>query len=194
MRRPDVVVIGPSAIDDRSPVSELTDLLPHLYSHYRVAAVVDGFTILEADESGKSQDTVIRYSETPTGVAGEFLRISIDQPAAVNKLLWRLVSTVFKSPELSVVVTMTLSNGEKMEYAWRGYLSQLQGGVLFSPETVPEFFGSHFRTSEHAIHSLPHSAGSIKSAVAELRRSVGFWNVPVIPHVVPLKVKYCSFK
>lgn len=192
-RRPDVVVVGPGAIDDRSVVSELTDLFPSLYTHYRVAAIVDGFTILEANETGKLPNTVIRYTETPTGGAGEFLRISMDQPGSVNKLLWRLSSTFFKAPELSVVATVTLANGGKMEFAWRGYLSQLQGGVLFSPETVPEFFGSHFRTSAQTTPPLPGSTNQIRSAVAEVRRSSGFWNLPVVPRITPLKVTYGSF-
>ncbi len=193
VRRPDVVVIGPAAIDGRPPVSELTDLLLSLYCHYRVAAVVDGFTILEVSEKVKSRVAVIRYSETATGVAGEFLRISFDQPAAVNMPLWRFATTAFKSPELSVAVTLTYHNGREVQSVWRGYLSQLQGGVLFSPETVPDFFGSHFRTAAYGMPSVTHSVASIKSAVAELRRSDGFWNLPVIPQVVPLTVKYCSF-
>ena len=193
VHRPDIVVIGPAAIDDRSPVSELTDLLPPLYSHYHVIAVVEGFTILEANESGKSPDAVIRYAETPQGMPGEFLRISLDQPEAVNKLFWRLAATLFKSPELFVVVTMTNGNNEKVEYAWRGYLSQLQDGVFFSPEGIPEFFGSSFGTSAKMPNPPPRSATTIKSAVAEVRRSGGFWNLPVFPRVVPLKVRYCSF-
>ena len=193
-RRPDVIVVGPGAIDDRSAVSELTDLVSPLYAHYRVAAIVDGFTILEAHESGKTPDAVIRYSETPTGAAGEFLRISIEQSGVVNKLLWRLAATFFKAPELAVVATVTSGSGEKVEYAWRGYLSQLQGGVLFSPESIPEFFGAHFRTSPELIPSLPRATTTIKGAVAEVRRSGGFWNLPVIPLVVPLKVHYGNFR
>jgi hypothetical protein len=116
----------------------------------------------------------------------------LDQQGAVSTL-WRVASTFFKAPELSVVVTMTLGNGEKVEYEWRGYLSQLQGGVFFSPETVPDFLGAHLRTSAHLTNSLPRSTDTIKSAVAELRRSGGFWNLPVISRIVPLKVKYCTF-
>jgi hypothetical protein len=193
VHRPDIVVIGPGGIDDRSPVSELTDLLAPLYSHYRVSAIVEGFTILEASETGKSPDSVIRYTETPQRVAGEFLRISLDNPVAVNKLLWQLATTLFKSPELSVVVTITHGNGENVGYVFRGYLSQLQDGVLYSPETVPEFIGSHFRTSEQMTLSSPRSTSPIRSVVAELRRGGGFWNLPVIPQVVPLKVKYGTF-
>jgi hypothetical protein len=190
--RPDIVVIGPGSIDERSPVSELTDLLQPLYSHYRVIAIFDGFTILEASEAGKSTDSVIRYSETPLGLPGEFLRIEFDQQEAVSRL-WRVATTFFKAPELSIVVTMTLGNGEIVEHEWRGYLSQLQWGVFFSPETVPDFLGSHLRTSPQVTNSLLRSTDTIKSAVAELRRSGGFWNLPVILRVVPLKVKFCSF-
>jgi hypothetical protein len=188
------VVIGPASIDDRSPVSELTDLMQPLYSHYRVIDVVEGFTILEASEAGKTPDRVIRYTETPQGLPGEFLRISFDQPGAVNRLFWRLAATLFKSPELYVVVTMTFDNNEKVEYAWRGYLSQLQGGIFYSPAGIPEFFGSTFAASAKTPDSLQRNSATIKSAVAEVRRSGGFWNLPVFPRVVPLKVRYCSFR
>jgi hypothetical protein len=191
--RPDIVVIGPGSIDARSPVSELTDLLPPLYSHYRVAVIVDGFTILEANESGKSTDRVIRYTEKPQETPGEFLRISFDQPEVVNRLLWRLAATLFKSPELHVTVTITYANNEKLEYIRRGYLSQLQGGVFYSPYDIPNFFWSTFRISPQVAISPFRGTIPIKSAVAELWRSGGFWNLPIIPRVVPLKVEYCSF-
>jgi hypothetical protein len=190
--RPDFVVIGPGSVDDRSPVSELTDLLQPLYSHFRVIAIFDGFTILEASEAGKSTDTAVRYTKTPQGLPGEFLRIDFDQQEAVSTL-WRVASTFFKAPELSVVVTMTLGNGAIVEYEWRGYVSQLQGGVFFSPEAVPDFLGSHLRTSPQLTNLLPRSTDTIKSAVAELRRSDGFWNLPVISRRVPLNVKFCTF-
>jgi hypothetical protein len=190
--RPDIVVIGPKAIDDRSPLSELSDLIQPLYSHYQVAAVVEEFTILEANEAGISKDTAVQYTETPRGVPGEFLHISLDQQGAVSTL-WRVASTFFKSPELSVVVTMTFGNGENVEYELRGYVSQLQGGVFFSPETVPEFFSSHFRTSAQMPNKVLQSTSTIKSAAAELHRSGGFWNLPAIAPKVPLQVKYCTF-
>jgi hypothetical protein len=192
--RPDIVVIGPASIDNRSPVSELTDLLPPLYSNYRVIDVVDGFILLEAAKEGISLETVVRYSETPQGKPGEFLSISIDQPMAVNSLLWRLAAIIFKSPQLNVVVTILYGNNEKAEYAVRGYLSQLQGGILFSPEGISDFFGSAFRTSAQTQNSQQRNAFTIKSAVAEVRRSPGFWNLPVFPRVVPLKVKFCTFQ
>jgi hypothetical protein len=192
-QRPDIVVLGPAAIDDRSPVSELTVLLPTLYAHYRVIAVIEGFSILEAGEAGKSPDTVIRYTETPQGMPGEFIRIDFDRPEAVNRLIWRLAAILFKSPELYVVVTMANDNGDKMEYAWRGYLSQLQGGVFFSPAGVADYLRASFRTPANIPKFLPRTAATITSAVAELRRSGGFWNLPVFPRVVPLKVRYCSF-
>jgi hypothetical protein len=187
------VVISQAVIDDRSPVVELTDLLPSLYSHYRVFAIVEGFTILEASETGKSPDTAIRCTETAQGIPGEFLNISFDQPEAVNKLFWRLAATLFKSPQLNVLVTIAYGNNEKAEYVWRGYLSQLRGGVLFSPGGTPEFFGTTFGTSAKMPNQSPQNSTVIKSAVAEVRRSGGFWNLPVLPRVVPLKVKYCSF-
>lgn len=192
-RRPDVVVIGPGAIDDRSPVSELTDLLPPLYSHYRVSAVVEGFTILEAKETIKSPDTVIRITEKPQEIPGEFLRISFDQPGVVNRLIWRLATTLFKSPELHVVVTMTHADNERREYVWRGYLSQLQSGIFYSPDDIPEFFRSSFGASVKMPASSPQYSSVIKNATAELRRSGGFWNLPVFPRAVPLKIQYCSF-
>jgi hypothetical protein len=191
--RPDIVVIGPGSIDDRSPVSELTDLLLPLYAHYQLIAVVEGFNIFEAHEGEKSSDAVIRCTGTPQGAAGEFLRISLDQPDSVNRLYWRLAATFFKSPELYVVVTITYVNNEKIEYGWRGYVSQLQDGVYISPLEMPDFFCSSFRISATMPHPLPRTTVSIKSAVAELRRSSGFWNLPVIPQVVPLKVRFCSF-
>ncbi|HBG05765.1 MAG: hypothetical protein A2075_06250 [Geobacteraceae bacterium GWC2_58_44] len=191
-RRPDIVVIGPSAIDDRSPVAELTDLLPPLGSHYRVIDVVEGFTILRANEAGKPSGRVMRYTETAQGAPGELLRISFDQPQAVNGVLWRLAATLFKAPELDVVVTATHANGERSEYAWRCYLSQLQGGVLFAPQSLPELL-----LASLADGSTPNPSANpaaIKSAVAELRRSGGFWNLPVIPRRVSLKVDYVSLK
>jgi hypothetical protein len=193
VHRPDVVVIGPASIDNRSPVSELTDLLQPLYSHYRVIAIVEGFTILEASDAGKPADRVIRYTETPQGTLGEFLRISFDHAEAINKLLWRLAATLFKSPQLNVFVTMTYDNNKKAEYVWRGYLSQLQGGVFYSPDSIPIFFGSAFEPSAQMTTPLSRGNISIKSAVAEVRRSSGFWNLPVFPRAVPLKVTYCSF-
>jgi len=192
-RRPDILVIGPGAIDDRSPVSELTDLLPSLYAHYRLLAVVEEYSILEANESGISPDTAIRCAETPGGAPGEFLRVSLDQPDSVNKLFWRLAATFFKSPELYVVATITYGNNATMQYGWRGYVSQIQEGVYLSPLDLPEFLDSSFMTSVKISNTLPRSATAIKNAVAELRRSDGFWNLPVIPRVVPLKVRFCSF-
>lgn len=192
-QRPDIVVISPASIDDRSPVSELTDLLQPLFSNYHVIDVVEGFTILEARKTARSPASVIRYSETPQGRPGEFLRISLDQPEAVNKLFWRLAATLFKSPQLDVVVTMRFDNNETMEYAWRGYLSQLQDGVFYSPDSLPEFFGATFVSSAKNPDSLQRNARTIRKAMAEVRRSGGFWNLPVFPRVVPLKVRYCSF-
>ena len=188
-KRPDVIVVGPLAIDNRSPVAELTTLLPSLYSNYRVAAVVENYTILEAEVSGKSPDAVLRCTDMPQGIPGEFLQIQMDSPGPVNWFLWRVAATLFKSPELHVVVTMTYGNNEKVEYAWRGYLSQLQDGVFYSPDGIPEFFGSSLGTSAKMPNPSPST--TIKSAVAEVRRSGGFWNLPVIPRIVPLKVTYC---
>jgi hypothetical protein len=167
--------------------------LPPLYAHYRVAAVVDDFTILEVDEPGETSRPVIQLVETPAK-AGDFICISANHSQFVDNTLWRLVSTLFKSPELSVVVTITDLSGETLEYVWRGYLSQLQGGVLFSPETVPEFFMSHFRTKGAMAPLLSRNRSQIRSAVALLRRRGGFWNLPVAPRALPLKVEYVSFR
>jgi hypothetical protein len=192
--RPDIVVIGPDAIDDRSPVSELTDLLPSVYSHYRVSAVVEGFTILAASETGIRQEAVIRCTETPQGLPGEFLRISFNHSEAVNKLFWRLATTFFKAPQLDVVVTMQYGDNESREYVSRGYMSQLQDGVYYSPGGIPEFLGTTFKSSVTMPNQSPHNSTTIRSAVAEVRRSPGFWNLPVFPRVVPLKVKFCTFQ
>jgi len=193
VQRPDIVVISPESIDGRSPVSELTDLLQPLYANYHVIDVVEGFTILEAGKTAKSPVSVIRYTDTPQELPGEFLRISLDQPEAVSHRFRRLAATLFKSPQLDVVVTMTFDNNETMEYVWRGYLSQLQGGVFYSPDSLPEFFGATFVSSAKISDSLQRNARTIKNAVAEVRRSGGFWNLPVFPRAVPLKVRYCSF-
>lgn len=193
-RRPDVVVIGPDAIDSRSPVSELTTLLPPLYAHYQVIDVVDGYTILSANRSGKSPDAVIRHSETPQGAESEFLRISTHHAAPVNRLFWGLASTLFKAPELSVVVTMKYSNEETVEYTWRGYLGQLQDGVFFAPEGVAEFMASSFASAPNASLPKPRDSVTLQGASAQLRRNDGFWNLPVIPKSLPLKVSYCSYR
>lgn len=192
--RPDVVVLGPGSIDDRSPVSELSDLLPPLYAHYRLAAVIEGYSVLEAREGGGAPEAAIRRADAPQGGAGEFLRVSFDQPGSVNKLAWKLATTLFKSPELYVVVTVTDDKNQKREYGWRGYLSQLQGGVYLSSLELPDFLGSTFKTSATMPQPLPQAGTSITGAVAELRRSGGFWNLPVIDPVVPLKVEFCSFR
>jgi hypothetical protein len=84
-------------------------------------------------------------------------------------------------------------NDEKTEYVLRGYLSQLQDGVFFYPGDIPDFFVSTFKTSAKMPNQSPQNTTVIKSAVAELRRSGGFWNLPVILRVVPLNVKYCTF-
>ena len=189
-RRPDIVVVGPAAIDDRSPVGELTDLLPTLCSRYRVAAVVEGFTILEAHEPGTTPERVVRYSEVPQGVPGEFLRLSLDQPTVVSPLLWRLAATLFKSPQLSVTVRLMYDNNERTEHVWRGYASQLRGGVVFSPWELPDFLRGTVGTAARQAAPQSRNTPAIRNAVAEVRRSSGFWNLPVFPDSVPLKVHY----
>lgn len=192
--RPDIVVIGPENIDGRNPLSQLTGLLQPLYAHYRAIATVEGYTILEASEAGKSAGNVVRYSEMSQGIQGEFLHISLDQPEAVNKLIWWGAKTLLKSPELYVLVTVTYANNEKVEHLWRGYLSQLQGGIYYSPDGVPEFLGTALATSAQMKTPQSGAAVPIRTAVAELQRSGGFWNLPVVPRRVLLNVKYCAFR
>lgn len=192
--RPDIVVIGPENIDERNPLSQLTGLLQPLHDHYRVITTVEGYTILEASEAGKSAGKVVRYSEMPQGTLGEFIHISLDQPDAVNQLIWWGAKTLFKSPELYVLVTVTYADNEKVEHLWRGYLSQLQDGIYYSPDGIPEFLGTVFATSARMKTSLSGDAVPIRTAVAELQRSGGFWTLPAISRRVPLNVKYCAFR
>ena len=190
-RRPDVVVLGPGAIDERSPISELTDLLPPLWSFYHLVDVVEGFAILQANEAGRASARVPSSAETAQGGAGEWLRVSLDQRQDAVTPLLRLVATLFKAPEQTVVVTITSANNERLQYAFRGYLSQLKDGVFFAPQGLPEFLAASYGSAQ-AGQAPPASSAAIKSAVAELRRSDGFWNLPVTPRLVPLKVSYVS--
>lgn len=192
-RRPDIVVLGPSAIDNRSPVSELTDLLPPLYAHYRLIDVVEGYSILEARATGKSADGAVRCDTAPLGGPGEFLRLTLAQPGSVNPLLWRLAATLFKSPELTVAVTLTYADDTRAQFLCRGYLSQLRQGVCFAPEGIAEFLGTKFPDPRRPAAPTGNGA-AIRDAVAELRRGDGFWNLPVIPRSLPLTVSYCSFR
>lgn len=189
--RPDVVVLGPASLDDRSPVSELTTLLRPLYLHYRVIGVAEGYTVLAAEQAPVSQPG-FKVTDAPRGVPGEFLQVRLAPEQKLNGLLWQLAAIFFKAPELHVLVTVSYQNGETVEYATRGYLKQLKEGVYFDPDTLPEFFRSSLGQTVTPQQGAPAVSPAIKATVAQLRRGAGFWNLPVIPRSVPLEVSYCS--
>lgn len=188
-QRPDLVVLGPGAIDQRSPVSELTDLLPPLWSYYHLVDLVDGYAILRANEGGKASGRAPRAA-TPPG-SGEFFRVALDAEPAAGPL-WRLATVLFKAPEQTVVLTVTSGDGQRTQYAWRGYLSQLRRGVFFSPQDLPEFLASSF--GGQARHLPAAGSAGVTGAVAELRRAAGFWNLPVTPERLPLKVEHVAVR
>lgn len=188
-RRPDFVLLGPAAIDRRSAVSELSDLLPPLWSYYRLVDVVEGYAILQANPAGQSSGREPRYAATPQGAPATLLRLTLDRPGTVNGVFWRLAATLFKAPELNVALTVTHADGQRLEYLWRGYLGQLQRGVLFTPQELPELLAASFAGAD-----APPGPAALTGAVAEVRRSDGFWNLTVIPKVVPLKVEYVSVR
>ena len=197
-RRPDFVVLGAGSLDQRSPVAELTDLFPPLWSYYHLVEVVDGFAILEANQAGRASGRALRPADAAQGAPGELLRLSLDQARHPDGVLWRLACILFKAPELEVLVTVTDGRGERVQHLWRGYLSQLRQGVLFAPRTLPELLLSTYAGAAAPAPAQADPAqadpGVVISAAAELRRADGFWNLPVVPRHLPLKVEYLALR
>jgi hypothetical protein len=195
-QRPDIVVVGPKAIDMRSPVSELTDLLPHLYAGYRVAAVIDQYTILESREPGASAAAVVRHYGKPRGVPNEFMLLKLDPTQFPNRFLWRVATTLFKAPELSISITWKNRQNQLFVSIFRGYIGQLEKGIFFSPADLPDFFRNTFAKSEGGYNIMPSGGvyNQIVEATAELSKDGGGWNLPVVPERLPLVVEFCSFQ
>ena len=195
-QRPSVVVIGPKTIDGRSPVSELTDLLPQLYAKYMVSSVIEGYTVFEERKSSASNTVIVQKYNKPTGSPNEFMLIKLNPTQFHDTLIRSIVTTLFKAPELSVTVSWRNLQNNLQQTTFRGYISQLEKGVFFYPGELPDFFTHVFDKSETAVGYITSEGqdNRIVEASAELFRNEGWWNFPVIQERIPLNIEYCSFK
>jgi len=194
--RPDFIVIGPRTIGRRNPLSEYTTLLPALYNHYKVTAVIDGFAVLEALPVDSKTDSGIVCSDNALGIPGEFMQVRLDSLPMFSELSYRFATFLFKAPELTVTISLRSKSNQAGEYSFSGYVSQLQKGIFVTPDYAHHFFLKAFRRAENVFTSIPEEVLNfeIAGAEAKLTRNGGFWNLPVIPNALPLNISYCNFK
>lgn len=193
-QRPDFVVVGPKAIDGRSPVSALTDLLPPLYSGYRVSAVIDQYTILESRKPEASAATAVRHYGRSSGGPDEFMLIKLDPEQFNKSFYWRIVTTLFKAPKLSVSITWKNRQNQTERALFRSYICQLEKGIYFYPAELTDFFSNTFASSEGTNRHTSEIDHEFIDAKAELLKNGGGINLSVVPEQLPLHVEFCSFQ
>ena len=196
--RPDLVLIGSKTIDNRNSVAEYTDLLAVLFRNYRVLAPAEEYVLLESDESGEAEDRTIVCSDNP---GGDFLTLELADSRHMYEIPWHIADLLFMPPELTIRVSETDQNNNAVVFSFRGFYSQLKGGVYVSSRTIKELITTNFKKSERAEDSGKHpfpplspASEKIIHADAALFRNDAIWNLPVIPSSMPLRVHYCSFR
>lgn len=198
--RPDILVIGSQMIDGRNSVTEYTNLLPSLYSHYRVLAAIEDYVVLESSAISNNSSASIICSEMSQGVQGEFLQLKLKPMGTQYEVLWRIATLFFKSPELTVKIQGKKQQNKDMTFSFRGYLTQLKKGVYVYHGTINDLILTNFKHTEIMDYLLRDKKSPYKlpeliiEATATIVRNDGLWNLPVTPRLMPLDVQFCSFE
>lgn len=120
---PDFIVLGQEGLDDRSPVAEMSHILPAIIERYEVLDKADGYLILKL----RKTRLVLKYAGYDAGLNGS--KLIFIKSAGMKRQPWfEIQKLFFKGPQFSIVIA--LKDGKYLRY--RVHATQLERGVFFS--------------------------------------------------------------
>lgn len=181
-RRPDIVVLAEHTLDGRNAAAEYTSWIDPLHRKYRISGATGGYTVLELSE-GENPAPPLEIASTGPGL---FVMAEAAPLDFWQNLLYAVVKTLFKPPELETEIVFVDGRGTKRKILARCYRSQLVKPTAFAPQPI----GPLLADLKNPEKAAPSSIIARTLSASVIRRG-GFRNISVFPERVPLKIRYC---